>query len=447
MMRKKILSGLVAAALVVSLSVPTMAAPGFVGSVFNSGNGVAVSENKKPTFTTATGEQKTLTVAASGTEQKKAETQEERKEILKNAEATVLVSQPKDVTEMLDNFFNKEIKGTTTLKEVMESMVENGVSVVDAVKTAAITNTIKESNSVSEVLDALSDVAKSQVQEAAKKDAEKKQEAAKEKTEVLRKALELVKELPATEDGKVDTKALVDAFKAEDETKAAALEKVIEKLEKQNIEITPEVLEKVIEKQEKRQEVLEEIKEGNVDHMSVHSVLDVSVSDDIKENVSEDGSYVEISLDMPGVDEDTLAVALKPMQEEEINVEDENLLQEMQSGMNAAGAKNLFQKMGNRFDVINCTTYEGGITLEMPNFSPVMILTYADTTTDIFDEEAEENVAEPEEVVEEAVAEVEEPAAESGSSMVIPVVVVAAIVVVVIVFVFNKKKSDGTDKK
>lgn len=485
-MKRRILSGLLAMTLVISLAMPgtTATASGIsVGSAVNSGGGnggveipqevVKPQEPVKPQkpqkpqrptitprVTTLSGEKTTLSVVSTqkqedssllicgvnagedgllvngGTENADGTvtlgggdvitTQAERQSILKDAETSIMVTQSTVLEGMLDSYTERETTAETASEDAVEQLVENGVSVLDAVRTAAISSAVKNSETVSETLENLSEDAKPQVQEAVKVSALKLQEATAVKMNAAKAALGVMEEMKVSETEAVDVNALKEAMTAQNPEEAAVFEEVLEELENKNVVVTPAVIEQVIENQEEHQKALQINAEGNVDSLTVHSVIDISVSDDVKEMVSEEGTYVEVPVNMPGIKADTLAVALKPVQGTAVSLEDEVNFQELQTKVKAGNTKQILKKLDNKFTIVPCTTYDGGVVLEMSNFSPVMILTYADTTTDVAS-------------MAEALTGME--TAADSRSILYPVLLAAAVIVVGTVVVYTKKKS------
>lgn len=478
-MKRKILSGLLAMTLIISLAIQgtTASASGVaVGSSVNGsgGNGgieipqkpVKPQKPQKPVITpvvsTTSGAKMALSVVSAqkqedsslliggvnagedgllvngGTENADGTvtlgggdlitTQEERQSILKEAETTIMVTQSTVLEEMLDNFTEKETTAQTASEDAMEKLVENGASVSDAVRTAAISNAVKNSETVSETLENLSEDAKSQVQEAVKDSALKLQEVTEKKMKAAKTVLGLMEQMEVSRTEAVDVSALKEAMAAQNPEEAAVFEGILGELETKNIVVTPAVIEQVVQNQEAHLKGLKELADGNVDSLTVHSVIDISVSDDVKEMVSEDGNYVEVPVNMPGIEEDTLVVILKPVQGTAATLEEEVNFRELQAEVNAGNTKDILQKMDNRFTIIPCTPYDGGVVLEMTSFSPIMVLTYADTTTEVAF------------MAEEAIGM--ETAADSRNIL-RPVVLAAAVIVVGTAAVYTAKKKSG----
>lgn len=364
-------------------------------------------------------------------------TQEERESIVAGAQTTVMITNSQQNKEHLKNFDEKETTEQTKWNESSNKRVENGVSLEDSVQTDAMAETAKSSEKTTEVLEKLSPELTAKVQDAVGQAVPKLLGKIDVVKNVLNNVIETLTQQTDNTTEVVDLNELKENLVSDDPQQAAELERIINKLEKKNVPITQEVLKEEFQKYEERQQVLQNIQNGNLDEMSVHSVFDITVSDDIKEMVKQEGSYVDIPVDMPGIDEDTLVVAIKPVQKKNVTIEEEETFKQLLASAAGGNTQELFEKLGKEFIIVECTPYDGGVTLRMYNFSPVMILTYSGETEDA--EPVEEPVEESAETV---VVEPEEKEADSNMALIL-VLILVAVLILVVVAVYRKKKSGG----
>lgn len=401
-----------------------------IGGANSGGNSLSVTggkNNEDGTFTLGGGNRIT--------------TQEERESIVAEAQTTVMITNSPQNQEHLENYDKKESTDEITWKESSDKRVANGVSLEDSLQTEAMAQASQSSEKTTEVLKKLSADLTEKVMNAVDQAVPKLMEKIDVVKTVLGNALEALTQQTEDTTEVVDLEVLKENLTTDDPQQAAELERLINKLEKKNVPITQEVLKEEFQKYEERQQVLQNIQNGDLDEMSVHSVFDITVSNDIKEMVKQSGSYVDIPVDMPGITEDTLVIAIKPVQKGEVTVEEEETLRQLMASVSDGNTQELFEKLGKDFIIVECTPYDGGVTLRMYNFSPVMILTYSGETE--VTDEVEEPVEEPTENV---VIEPEKTEADSNMAMIL-VIIVVAIIVIGGVVVYTKKKSNKTEKK
>ena len=369
-------------------------------------------------------------------------TQEERKTILENKESTIILTSADDMTIMLANFQINETNENTKSSQAMPQLVQNGTTVNDAVRTYAVSTVAQSNKSTSQKLEALSDNAKPIVQQDTKKSVEKVKETASVKADAMKKASEIVSTTTTAKNEKIDVPAVRAQLAAESEDSAKAFDAVVEQLESKGYEVTPAAIEKVVENQEKHQQVLKDLEEGNTDRLDVYTTFDLSVSPDLQDQIQNGGS-VKVTLEAEGVTEDDIVVAIKPEQQDNTDeVEDTNFDQMVQDIDNGYSGK-VLKDMGNDFVSVPVEVGNGEVTLTLNSLSPIMLLRYADTTTDL---EVEETVAEmvpevPDESIAEESAQVVEEKKGLGAG---PIVGIAAALLACLgggAYFIKKKKS------
>ena len=231
------------------------------------------------------------------------------------------------------------------------------------------------------MLDSLSPDLKGKVQADASKKAGELDQKAEARQNAIQTALDFAKESGTADKRPVNVDELRSAVAAQSPEEVAQFDTMLQKLEERNVTITPAVLQQALEKQEERRQVLQNISNGSLDELSVFDVVDVTVSDDVKQMVEEGGS-ADITVDAEGVDEDTLVVAAKPRQTRESTIDAETRFDELRERIANGESRQVLEEMGNEFDILEAEAGNGTITISMTSFSPLLILTYQDDVAD-----------------------------------------------------------------
>lgn len=181
----------------------------------------------------------------------------------------------------------------------------------------------------------------------------------------------------------------------------------------------------------------EEADYDNMDNYEPAALFDVSVYGDVAQAL-ENGGSVEIPVKVDGITSESDVLALHFMGDLS---DAEALLEELKTNADAT-----IDEM--RVEVIPCVAGDGMVTLTMSSFSPVMILTRAQTAV-VENATPEQVPADTEEVTETlAPAAPEEEAQSTGvAPWVYAVIVIVVVVVAGVVVVTRKKKTVTAGKK
>lgn len=415
-----------------------------------SGEGLVVSGKNTATGLDVAGGQRnddgSVTVAGSNVQT----TQEERKTILETKESTILLTKAEDMNNMLTVYKQQETDEQTKVSEAMTQYVHNGAGVNDALRTYAVSNVANSDLTTSQKLDALSDNAKALVQEEAQKSAEQTKKKTEVKSEAMKKASDIVTAANVGKQEKIDVPAVRAQLAAESEESAQAFDSVVEQLQSKGYEVTPENIEKVIEKQEQQQHILNEVAEGNIDHLDVYSAFDFSVSPDLQEEIRNGGSLTA-TVQAEGVTEDDVMVGVKPVQTRGQDEIADTSLDEVVRRIEDGQSKEVLKEMGNDLTTIPVEPGNGEVTLTLTSLSPILLLRYADTTTDLEPKEIVDTSAQvPVETPAPAADLTEESASKGGNGGVIALAGISAVAIVGAALYLNhkKKKTASTaDKK
>ena len=176
----------------------------------------------------------------------------------------------------------------------------------------------------------------------------------------------------------------------------------------------------------------------SMDNYEPAAMFDVSVSDDIAQAVA-DGGSVEVPVKVDGITADSDVIALHFMGDV---TDAAALAEEVKNNADAT-----IDEMD--VEVLPCVAGDGMVTLTMTSFSPVMILTRAETEVQV-SEPATEPAATEDATVEATPAPTAEPteeSASSGSPWIYVVIVIVVVVVAGVVVATRKKKTVTAGKK
>lgn len=175
----------------------------------------------------------------------------------------------------------------------------------------------------------------------------------------------------------------------------------------------------------------------SVDNYEPVALFDVSVDDAIAQTVA-DGGSIEIPVTVDGINEDSDVLALHFFGD--MN-DAEAVIDIIQNDSNAT-----IDELS--VEVLPCVAGDGMVTLTMTSFSPVMILTRAQTEVTV-EEPANEAPAESEEATATPAPEetVEENEAAGGATWMYIVIFIVVVVVIAAVVVTRKKKTVTAGKK
>lgn len=176
----------------------------------------------------------------------------------------------------------------------------------------------------------------------------------------------------------------------------------------------------------------------SMDNYEPAALFDVSVSGDMEQMLA-DGGSVEVSVKVDGITADSDVLALHFMGDV---ADAEALTEELKNNADA-----VIDDM--TVEVLPCVAGDGMVTLTMTSFSPVMILTRAETEVAVT-EPAEQAPATTDDATVEATPAPSEDTAEAASSSnlwIYAIVVVVVVVIAAVVVVTRKKKTTTAGKK